>query len=61
MYPNQFFVKIKTYIIGIIDKSSPEMCATSAILKSLSKVKNHPLSENSPNLVTLPGVNVTIS
>jgi hypothetical protein len=36
------------------EKSSPEMCATLVIFKPLSKVNNHPLGENSPNLVILP-------
>jgi hypothetical protein len=30
--------------------------ATSAIFKKLPKVNNHPMSENSPNLVTLHGM-----
>jgi hypothetical protein len=29
------------------------MCTTSVIFKLLSKVNNHPLGENLPNLVTL--------
>jgi hypothetical protein len=29
------------------------MCATSVIFKPMPKVNNHPLGENSPNLVTL--------
>jgi hypothetical protein len=30
-----------------------EICATSVIFKKLPKVNNRPMSENSPNLVTL--------
>jgi hypothetical protein len=37
-----------------MEKSSPEMCATSVIFKPLTKVNNQPLGKNSPNLVTLP-------
>jgi hypothetical protein len=37
-----------------MQQSSPEMRGTSVILKTLTKVNNHPLGENSPNLVTLP-------
>jgi hypothetical protein len=36
-----------------IEKSSPEILATFVIFKKLSKENNHPLGENSPNLVTL--------
>jgi hypothetical protein len=37
-------------------KSSPKMWVTSVIFKKLPKVNNYPLGENSPNLVTLPGL-----
>jgi hypothetical protein len=33
--------------------SSPQVCATSVILNNLPKVKNHPIGEKSPDLVTL--------
>jgi hypothetical protein len=32
------------------------MWVTSVIFKKLPKVNNYPLGENSPNLVTLPGL-----
>jgi hypothetical protein len=34
-----------------------KMLATSVIFTKQSKVNNHPLGENSPNLVTLPESN----
>jgi hypothetical protein len=36
-------------------KSSPKICATSVILKTLPIVNNPPIGENSPNQVTLTG------
>jgi hypothetical protein len=41
------------YVIGIMERSSPETCAASVIFNPLPKVNNHPFGENSPNLVTL--------
>jgi hypothetical protein len=35
------------------EKRSPKIRATSVIIKKLPKVNNHPIGENSPNLVTL--------
>jgi hypothetical protein len=35
-------------------KSGPEIWATFVIFKRLPKENNHPIGENSPNLVTLP-------
>jgi hypothetical protein len=43
------------YITGAVENRSPDPRATSVIFKPLPKVNNRPLSENSPNLVTLPG------
>jgi hypothetical protein len=34
-------------------KRSPKLWANSSIFTKLSKVSNHPIGENSPNLVTL--------
>jgi hypothetical protein len=36
-----------------VGKSSTKMWATFVISKQLLKIKNHPMGENSPNLVTL--------
>jgi hypothetical protein len=36
-----------------VEKSSPKICATSVIFKTLPKENNPPLGENSPKLVTL--------
>jgi dihydrofolate reductase len=36
-----------------LGKSSSNIWATFAIFKKLTKVQNHPLGENSPNLVIL--------
>jgi hypothetical protein len=35
------------------EKSSPKIWATSIFIKKLPKINNHPMGENSPNLVTL--------
>jgi hypothetical protein len=35
------------------EKSSPKFWASIAIFKKIPKVHNHPMDENSPNLVTL--------
>jgi hypothetical protein len=35
------------------------MCATS-VIKKLSKVNEHPMGENSPNLITLIGASVVL-
>jgi hypothetical protein len=40
-------------------KSSLKLRAISVIFKKLPKVNNHPMGENSPNLVTLLGPNKT--
>jgi hypothetical protein len=37
-----------------VEKSSPQICTASLIRKPLPNVNNHPIGENSPNLVTLP-------
>jgi hypothetical protein len=51
MSPNPFFVKINLgFKVG-----SPKMWATFVIYKKCPKKKNHPMCENSPNLVTLSG------
>jgi hypothetical protein len=36
-----------------VEKSSPNLCATSVIFETLPKVNSRPTGENSPNLVTL--------
>jgi hypothetical protein len=36
-----------------LEKSIPNILATSATFRKLPKVNNHPNGENSPNLVTL--------
>jgi hypothetical protein len=36
-----------------VKKRNPKVSATSVIFKKISKVNNHPMGENSPNLVTL--------
>jgi hypothetical protein len=36
-----------------VEKSSQKMRATFLVFKTLPKVNNHPMGENSPNLVTL--------
>jgi hypothetical protein len=52
MNSNPFFCP-NEYITGTVEKSSPEMCASSGSFKPMPKVNNYPLGENSPNLVTL--------
>jgi hypothetical protein len=50
----------KPFLSGIaltVEKISPHFWATSAIFNKLPKANNHPLGENSPNLVTLTGSN----
>jgi hypothetical protein len=39
-----------------VGKKKPKLLATSVIIEKLPKVNNHPLGENSPNLVTLFGI-----
>jgi hypothetical protein len=34
-------------------KSSQKICAASVVFEKLPNVNNHPMGENSPNLVTL--------
>jgi hypothetical protein len=41
------------YIIFTLEKSSLKMCATFVIFRTLPKVNNSPMGENSYNLVTL--------
>jgi hypothetical protein len=41
-------------------KRTPIMRATSVIKKKLPKVNNHPIDENSANLVTLPWVHAVL-
>jgi hypothetical protein len=36
-----------------VEKSSPRICAASAIFNKMAKENNRPISENSPNLVAL--------
>jgi hypothetical protein len=49
----QTFICQNKYITGTVEKDGPKICATSLIFKPLPKVKNRPIGENSPNLVTL--------
>jgi hypothetical protein len=44
----------------MLGKSSPEICASSVIFEKLPNANNHPIGENSPNLVTLFGTYVMI-
>jgi hypothetical protein len=54
-----FLSKVIQYLYH--EKSSPLLWATPAIFKLLTEVNNHPMSENSPNLVTLPQVKFATS
>jgi hypothetical protein len=39
------------------EKCSPKIYATAVIFKTLPKENNRPIGKNSPNLVTLVGIN----
>jgi hypothetical protein len=41
------------YLTFTVENSTLKFWATSVIFKKLLKVNNHPIGENSPNLVTL--------
>jgi hypothetical protein len=55
--PNPFLVKNFKHNFDQ-GKSSPIICAISAVFAKLPKVLSRPIGENSPNLVTLLGVNI---